>query len=62
MTYKTKNKKTKMMKTYSYQTGKRKDLRKDRKTHALPAGKRETAWGTTYFESRRNHSDLRNNI
>lgn len=29
----------------------------DKRHQALPAGKRKTAWGTTYYESRANRSD-----
>ena len=48
---------TRVVKRQAYQTGTRKSLKRDRAEKAMGMGKRETAWGTTYFESRRNRSD-----
>ncbi len=41
------------------QTGKRKSLRQDRKLKAKPAGKRKSKKGKTYYERRRNRSDVK---
>lgn len=39
------------------QTGTVKDLKRDASRSAKLPGKRETAWGTFYWETRRNRSD-----
>lgn len=52
-------KRRKMLRYVPYQTGERKSLHLDRKKKALPMGKRKSNTGNTYWETRRNRSDIR---
>jgi hypothetical protein len=51
-----KKRKTKLLKRLP-QTGKKISRKMDKQRKALPPGKRKTAWGTVYWETRRNRSD-----
>jgi hypothetical protein len=53
--------KTHMIRIGKKQTGKS-NLRLDKKRKALPCGQRETMWGTTYSEHRKNRCDLRRGV
>lgn len=44
------------------QTGTRKDLKKDRMIKAIKSGRRRSATGRVYWETRRNRSDFENDI
>ena len=50
--------KSRILRTYKKQTGKRKSIVADRKRKALPPSKRISKTGKTYFERRKNRSDL----
>jgi hypothetical protein len=41
-----------------HQTGSRKSLRRDKQRSAGAPGKRVTQWGSTYYERRKNRSDI----
>jgi hypothetical protein len=44
------------------QTGSRKDKEQDLRIIALPSGERESRKGKRYWETRKNRSDLRDNL
>jgi hypothetical protein len=52
----------KVLKIVKYQTGTRKSILKDKQRKALPPGKRRSKSGKTYWETRRNRSDLKGGI
>jgi len=57
-----KKRKGKTIKLSQRQTGRSKNLARDRKLKALPPGKRRSASGKVYYEYRQNRSDLRGGI
>jgi hypothetical protein len=46
-----------IIKYINYQTGKRVDVERDKSRKALPMGKRISASGKVYWETRKNRSD-----
>jgi len=50
---------TKVLRTLKQTGRKPKSLRADMSIKALKPGKRKTAWGTFYWEGRRNRSDAK---
>jgi len=50
--------KPKSVTSHKWQTGKRISLEKDKKRKAMPPGKRISKTGKTYYESRRNRTDI----
>jgi len=58
----TKRKRGRTVKVKRHQTGRSKNLSRDKKLKALPPGKRISASGKVYYEYRQNRSDLRGGI
>lgn len=54
--------KSKVIKKLDYQIGARKSVSADKKRKAKAPGKRRTAWGTVYWETRKNRSDLKGKL
>lgn len=55
-------KRPRVIKKVDWQTGKRKSIRADRKRRAMHPGKRKSASGRIYWETRKNRSDLKRGI
>jgi len=58
----TKRKRGRTVKVKRHQTGRSKNLSRDKKLKALPPGKRISASGKVYYEYRQNRSDLSGGI
>ena len=58
----TKRKRGRTVKVKRHQTGRSKNLSRDKKLEALPPGKRISASGKVYYEYRQNRSDLSGGI
>ena len=54
-----KKSKARTVKRYGYQTGIRKSIKRDRARKAKPSGRRVSASGRKYTETRRNRSDAK---
>jgi len=54
--------KRKMVKVFTYQTGVRKSIKADKRRKALPAGRRISANGNPYTETRKNRSDKKGSM
>ena len=51
-----------VLKPANRQTGKSKDVERDKKLKALPPGKRRSGRGKIYYEYRQNRSDLKGGV